>query len=236
MRVGTDAVLLGAWCPLPDRLQYTYENTESLLRVLDIGTGCGVIALMVAQRIAATGITDWLLDAIDIDEASAMQAAANFAASPWNEQMAVYHGSVQEWQGQYDLVVSNPPFFNGGLTCPNGQRARARQADISMTYEQLIAASCRLLKPKGLLGVVIPSTESERFFFVAQDYALKVMRRCEVHTKENKPASRLLLALQKADEYESKNAMSISIEHLTLATDTNPRSEAYESLTADFYL
>ena len=221
MRVGTDAVLLGAWTPLG-------------AHVLDIGTGCGIIALMVAQRLAATATHDWHIDAIDIDPQSAHQAAENFAASPWTTHLSAYCADLNDWVGQYDLIVSNPPFFSNGLLSPNPQRAAARQASVSLTAQMLMDGACSLLNPDGQLAVIVPATEADLITRHAINHQLNMVQRCRVCTIPNRPASRILLVFCRQVNHLRQTACRES--ELTLSSADSPRSEQYKRLTQDFYL
>ena len=143
MKVGTDGVLLGAWVALgaADRL------------LLDVGTGTGVIALMLAQRSPAAGVT-----ALDIDAACAEQARANADRSPWGGRVTTCCAPVQEYRPEepFDLVVSNPPYYDRSLLPPDAGRTTARHT-VALTHGELIAAACRLLAPEGRLAVILPA-------------------------------------------------------------------------------
>ena len=139
MKVGTDGVLLGAWCPL---MQLRSSEVEEGRKVLDIGTGSGLIALMLAQRLPKAQIT-----AIDIDTDAVEQATYNFSISPWSERLDCQQTALQDLAGEgiYDLIVSNPPYFQDSLKNPDNQRAIARQTD-TLSYHELLTDSDRLLK------------------------------------------------------------------------------------------
>jgi len=244
MPVGTDGVLLGAWCPLAaGSVSDGRESDERLtmcgrelaagrpFRVLDAGTGCGLIALMVAQRIdAAMGEQgDWQVDAIDIDAASAHQAAENFAASPWNEHLRAVQADLCEWQGTYDLIVSNPPFFNRSLMCPDPQRSQARHAGAGMTYDDLTCCASRLTGQEGRLAIILPTGTEKEMLQSAEKQGLYVQSRCYVSSKQGTNPNRVML-------YMGKEQGVIEETHLVLSTPDSPRSETYARLTADFYL
>ncbi|MBQ6583784.1 MAG: methyltransferase, partial [Alistipes sp.] len=140
MKVGTDGVLLGAWA-----------DCSSASSILDIGTGTGVIALMLAQRSSARHIVG-----VDIDTAAVECAAANFAASPWAERLTAVESSVQEFGGErFDLIVSNPPYFVDSLHSPDGQRTVARHTT-ELTFETLDCSVCRLLADGGRFALILP--------------------------------------------------------------------------------
>ena len=162
MKVGTDGVLLGCWSgydaaaagspTIPHRYHYA--------RCLDIGTGSGLIALMLAQR-----FPDALIDAIDIDKAAVEQAAENFAASPWSDRLHAYCAKLQEWSivnsQLYSLIVSNPPYFQNSLKNPDKGRQTARHTD-TLSFSELIHHSTRLLSENGILALILPAeAESE---------------------------------------------------------------------------
>ena len=138
MKVGTDGVLLGAWA-------------HGGQRILDVGTGTGVVALMMAQRYPDARVT-----AVDIDEGAVRQARLNSGRSPFSERVTVLHERVQALghEGEYDAVVSNPPFFVDALKAPDQQRSMARHAD-TLTYGELMTAAWRLLSVDGELSVIV---------------------------------------------------------------------------------
>src|SRR5258708_26636997 len=149
MKVGTDAVLLGAWVSI-----------DGARRILDVGTGCGVIALMLAQRTN----DDVAIDAVEIEVADAHQAGENISKSPWPEKVVVHQKAIQELDigERFDLIVSNPPYFINSPLPPAPPRAQARHAK-SLTSEDLIDQSLRLLRPSGTLAVVLPFAEGNKF-------------------------------------------------------------------------
>lgn len=147
MKVGTDGVLLGAWA-----------DTNEAVRILDVGTGTGLIALMAAQRSTAS------IDAIDIDEAACLQAEENVRHSPFAGRIRVLHASLEtyrrEAEHRYDLIVSNPPYFTGSLKCPDRQRTLARHTD-SLPLGELVRDSGALLAPKGRLALILPYDQKD---------------------------------------------------------------------------
>ena len=204
MKVGTDGVLLGAWA-------------RGGSRILDAGTGTGVIALMMAQRFPDAEVT-----AIDIDDEACCQATANVAASPFHDRVSVLHETLQHHEGLYDVVVSNPPFFIDSLPAPDRQRSVARHAD-TLTYSQLMQAAWRLLSNDGELSVVVPFDYRSRMEDGAIFTGFFPSRLCAVKTVERKPAKRFLLAFRKHPCLCEKEQLTIG-------------SEAYRHLTRDFYL
>ena len=160
MKVGTDGVLLGAWVSV----------RPSDRRILDIGTGTGLIALMMAQRVPGARITG-----VDVEDIS--QARENADASPWGGRVAFVQCPVQEFapQGKFDLVVSNPPFFVDSLTCPDAGRTTARHA-VRLPFGDLRDAVVRLLSDEGHFAVVLPADEAARFIGICRDVLLPVRR------------------------------------------------------------
>ena len=226
MKVGTDGVLLGAWCPL------AIATSEGEYKVLDIGTGSGLIALMLAQRATSIDDTPIVIDTIDIDAGAAEQAKFNFEQSPWSKLLRIYQSSLQEWQSkkEYDLIVSNPPYFQGSLKNPDAQRATARHTD-SLSYSELIAHSERLLRRNGMLALVLPIEAEEEILSLAAAAGLSPTAITYVHTKPSKPVKRILMALTKGDADGEVDG-----NHFYIESADSPRSEEYKKLTEEFYL
>ena len=219
MKVGTDGVLLGAWA----------TGGSS---VLDVGTGTGIIALMMAQRCPQARVT-----ALDIDEGAARQALQNVAQSPFADRIEVLQKSVQEFDGvnetnrangtnrsngTYDAIVSNPPFFIDSLNAPDRQRNIARHAE-TLTYGQLMQAAWRLLADEGELSVVVPFDYRQRMEDEATFVGFFPSRVCAVRTSARKPAKRFLLAFRKHPCPCERTEMTLG-------------DEAYTLLTQEFYL
>lgn len=218
MKVGTDGVLLGAWAPIPD---------NHFPRLLDIGTGSGLIALMLAQRSAPS----LHIDAIDIDADAVAQATENFALSPWAEQLHAHHSTLQDWHAEaYDLIVSNPPYFQNSLKNPNQQRATARHTD-TLSYQQLIHHAARLLQPNGCLALVLPIEAEAEILALAEQQGLRPTQLVHVYGKPGKPAKRLLIALSPMADSPLTIASDFYIE-----SADSPRSPEYVELTKEFYL
>ena len=204
MKVGTDGVLLGAWA-----------NGGSSM--LDVGTGTGVIALMLAQRYPQGQVT-----AVDIDEGAVRQAVVNVEQSAFRHQIRVVQTSMQQLEGQYDAIVCNPPFFIDSLKAPDAQRNIARHA-VTLTYSDLMRHAWRLLDDDGELSVVVPFDYCRRMSDEATFVGFFPSRVCAVKTTERKPARRYLLAFR-------KHPCTCEQHELTIG------SEAYRLLTQDFYL
>lgn len=204
MKVGTDGVLLGAWA-------------RGGQHVLDVGTGTGVIALMMAQRYSKAYVV-----AIDIDERAVLQARLNVSQSPFSGRVDVVQQALQEHQGEYDAIVSNPPFFIDSLAAPDQQRNMARHTE-TLSYGELIQAAHRLLTDDGELSVVVPFDYRRRMEDEAVFVGFFPSRVCGVKTTERKPVRRYLLAFR-------KHPCQCEEEMLTIGDDR------YQQLTQDFYL
>lgn len=227
MKVGTDGVLLGAWCPLDSQASSSKSLKSSKgFKVLDIGTGSGLITLMLAQRLPEAQIT-----AIDIDNGAVEQAKYNFSISPWADRLQCHQQALQEVEGNsiYDLIVSNPPYFQDSLKNPDSQRAMARHTD-TLSYEELLKHSKRLLTKEGMVALVLPIEAEQQIIALAQTYGLYPTHITHVYPKPGKAAKRLLIALS------PNRLIALSPNRLTLESETSPRSEEYKELTKEFYL
>ena len=231
MKVGTDGVLLGAWCPLPNSAASNSPQGVLYPRILDIGTGSGLIALMIAQRLHLKGDMFSVLG-IDIDRDAVEQSSINFQQSPWADSLTSQACRLQDMPAEqaYDLIVSNPPYFQDSLKNPNAQRATARHTD-TLSYAELIAHSARLLQEDGILALVLPIEAEQEILTLAADYGLHPTHITYVHSKPGKPAKRLLIALSPISntQYPITDTMYIESENA-------PRSDEYKELTKDFYL
>lgn len=215
MKVGTDGVLLGAWVDI--------EAEDR--RLLDIGTGTGVIALMLAQRASEAMI--WGVDIESVEE-----ARLNGDRSPWGARVHFEQTPVQAFSAEpFDLIVSNPPFFIESLQCPDRGRTLARHA-VALPFEELIEAVERLLKPEGRFAVVLPLTEAARFEALSGE-KLRVIRRTEVRTTPRHPAKRLLLEMA---HIGSSRAAKPTDELMIGTGEHETYTEEYRTLTRDFYL
>ena len=225
MKVGTDGVLLGAWCGLP-------RVNGECVRVLDIGTGSGLIALMLAQRLEKE-TQYFAIRGIDIEPSAVEQSRINFEASPWASHLSAYNCSLQELvdDGGYDLIVSNPPYFQNSLKNPDKGRATARHTD-SLSYAALLAHAKRLLKNDGTLSLILPAAAESEILELAKINQLDPTHITYVHSKEGKPTKRILVSM-KADSITDQELIN---HHLYIESATSPRSEEYKDLTKDFYL
>lgn len=223
MKVGTDGTLLGAWCPLPETVQH----------ILDVGTGSGLIAMMIAQRISADSKEHFAIDAIDIVPEAVAQAKANFEATPWSSHLTAYQQDIRQMvqNQQYDLVVSNPPYFQDSLKNPDAGRMTARHTD-SLAYQELIEAAARLLRPNGCLAVILPAEAEAVFLRLGQEAGLTPLQITRVRTKAGKPCKRVMLCLLQG----ISSTPCIENELCLMASDGQPRSRAYQDLCKAFYL
>ena len=222
MKVGTDGVLLGAWTPAPD-----VQSDKVQCTILDVGTGSGLIALMLAQRCPEAQI-----DAIDIDEAAVEQARENAQISNFKFQISNFVSRLQDWKPQtkYDLIVSNPPYFQNSLKNPDKGRELARHTD-SLSYAELIHHSVRLLNENGLLALILPAEAETEIRALAQSAGLHLTRATRVYSKENKPPKRVLLAFS-----IRPSAINPIEDTLVLEDEKGGRSAAYSELCREFYL
>ena len=224
MKVGTDGVLLGVWA-------------EGGRRILDVGTGTGVIALMMAQRFADATVTT-----IDIDAEACAQARENTSASPFANRVSVVHSSVQSFAADFlekcsqndslklfDSIVSNPPFFEQSLKNPDNRKATARHTD-SLPFADLFKSVSHLLSDDGVFSVIIPVEKLESFSSNAYLSGFYFSRQCMIKTTLKKPAKRCLLAFQK------HLPTSIERTEFYLQNDDGTRSDWYRNLTGNFYL
>lgn len=218
MKIGTDGVLLGAWAPIEN---HPYS-------ILDIGAGTGVIALMLAQRSNAQQI-----DALEIDEEAYEQSVDNFENSPWSDRLFCFHAGLDEFveepEDEYDLIVSNPPFYTDDYKSDNEQRDLARFAD-AMPFEDLIEAADLLLSENGILAVIIPAKEEENFLTIAKEYELYPLKITRVKGTATTEIKRSLLAFSRYEKID------FPIDELIIETSRHQYTLEYIELTKDFYL
>jgi tRNA1Val (adenine37-N6)-methyltransferase len=218
MKVGTDGVLLGAWTPI--------ENNP--FSILDIGAGTGLIALMLAQRSQAEQI-----DALEIDEEAYEQAVDNFENSPWSDRLFCFHAGLDEFveepEDEYDLIVSNPPFYSEDYKTDNEQRDLARFAD-AMPFEDLIEAAALLLSENGVFAVIIPYKEEEQFMDLANEYELYPIKITRVKGTPTTEIKRSLLAFSRIEKSD------FPVNELIIETARHQYTAEYIALTKDFYL
>lgn len=220
MKVGTDGVLLGAWCFVDD-----YPDS-----ILDIGSGTGVIALMIAQRSDAMTI-----DAVEVDENAYEQTVNNFEKSDWGDRLYCYNATFQEFATEiaeeeetYDLIVSNPPFYTDEFETENEARNKARFTS-SLSFQELVNGVSKILSKEGKFSIIIPFKEEGNFINIAKEKNLFLNRSCRVQGNENSEIKRSLLEF-------SFLQTEIKVAHLIIELDRHQYTEDYISLTKDFYL
>ena len=218
MKVGTDGVLLGAWCSL-----------ESLPKtILDIGTGTGIISLMLAQRSSAITI-----DGVEVDPSAYMQTVDNFENSDWSERLYCYNASFQKFADDtnketYDLIVSNPPFYTEDYITKNSSRNKARFTS-SLTFKELIGGISKILSKSGFFSTIIPFKEESTFICLAEQHSLHLNKICRVQGNKNSEIKRSLMTF-------SFNKVKISETNLIIENSRHKYTKEYEELTNNFYL
>ena len=213
MKVGTDGVLLGAWADCLGK------------DILDIGTGTGLISMMLAQRFPQSQI-----DAIEIDENAYYQAKENFENAPFQNRLSIYFTSLQTYKTdkKYDLIVSNPPFFTVNDLNEFDARKQARQEE-TLTFSDLLKKTALLLNKDGLASFIIPYDRMLEFCEVAAENALKVSKTTQIKGNETSPIKRVLLEFSFQEKERKENLLTIEVER-------HRYTEDYINLTKDFYL
>lgn len=217
MKIGTDGVLLGAWT------EVDFEPQS----ILDIGAGTGVISLMLAQKSYAPTI-----DALEIDENAYEQCVDNFEASPWGDRLYCYHSGLDEFmdeiEDRYDLIVSNPPFYNERVTSGDSSRDLARQ-NYALPFTELLEGVTKLLSDEGRLSVIVPFKEFEEFIKLAKNNGLYVLRITNVRGHKDAPLKRSLMEF-------SRTKAETQIDELTIERERHQYTKEYIALTQDYYL
>lgn len=215
MKVGTDAVLLGRWVEV--------RPTDV---VLDIGTGCGILPLMLAQK----GVSQ--VDAVDLDAVSIEEATVNFKASQWRDQLQAYCSDIAVFQTdkKYDLVISNPPFFIRSFKCDADRKNQARHTDVTLSFDVLCESVCRLMEARGRFAVVLPVNESMDFLKVADSYGLYLSKRMTIIPIEGKEPNRVNLELQFAQ------SVVVQEETFVIRGTDNRFTQQYNEFLKDYYL
>lgn len=217
MKVGTDGVLLGAW-----------SDVMNAAKILDVGTGCGLIALMLAQRNPKPTIT-----AIDIDEMAANQAEQNIIDSPFSDRIEVENISLQQFAKKkpaaFDMVVSNPPFFANSLLSPDARRSGARHS-VNLTLEDLFIYSKKCLAPGGVMSLILPYNNVDAIDVLCEEYGYYVKRKVIVYPTIDAKPKRLLVEL-------SLNPVGKTIlDTLIIEKERHHYSNEFSELVKDFYL
>lgn len=218
LKIGTDAVLLGVWA-----------NIEDAKTILDVGCGSGIIALMLAQR--NPKIKN--IDAIDFHEGSIKDACENFRKSIWGDRLRAHHIAWEDFlkasQNQYDLIISNPPFFMDSLKSIKEKKNIAKHAE-TLNAEILISTVKDRLSSNGHLNMILPFEQIKEIKEFSFENKLSISRECQIFSKPNQKANRVLLELSKKEKPELKTS------NLTIRNNDNSYTEEYKSLTKDFYL
>ena len=215
MKVGTDGVLLGAWATLP-----VGTAGNDTLHILDIGTGTGLIAIMMAQR-----FSEAIIDAVDIDADAVDEARLNAGFSPFSMRINIFLCSLQEYvpNKEYDLIVCNPPFFKNSLHCPDSRRTDARHSE-SLPLTELMNHASRIMSLNGRISIVLPYDMRANADTAAVFAGLFPAAACPVRTARGKFPKRIVL------DYTRQ----------PVAFEQHPEiiigSDAYKRLTSDFYL
>ena len=220
MKIGTDAVLLGAWVFLENEID----------SILDVGSGTGIIALMLAQRSFALTI-----DAVEIDNDAYEQTVTNFENSNWGDRLYCYHSSFQNFADEiaeedetYDLIISNPPFYTDEFESKNDARNKARFTT-SLSFNELLKGVSKILSKKGKFAVIIPFKEEQGFVKLAKENNLFLNRVCHVKGNPSSAFKRSLLEFS----FEDKKLIK---ENLTIEIKRHQYTDEYINLTKDFYL
>ncbi len=217
MKIGTDSVLLGAWTSI----------NNNPFSILDIGAGTGILSLMLAQRCSAEQI-----DAIEIDDDAYEQCVENFEQSPWSDRLFCYHASLEEFvdeiEDQYDLIISNPPFYSDTYKSENKQRDLARFSD-AMPFRHLVESVSKLLSKEGSFSVIIPYSQEKDFMVLASKEHLFPKRILRVKGSPSSEIKRSLIEF-------SFNEIEAEVSELIIETARHQYTEAYINLTKDFYL
>jgi tRNA1Val (adenine37-N6)-methyltransferase len=216
MKVGTDAVLLGSWV-----------NPSNAKTILDIGTGTGIIALMLAQRSGAR------IDAIDIDNNAFIQATENVNACNWKDRIHIHHISLQQFapsiHHKYDLIVSNPPYFIDSSKASEESRTNARHTD-HLPFDDLLKGVLHLLNPSGKFYIILPIKEGEFFREMAENNKLYLTKLTRVFTRADKPEKRLLMRFEFIKRMFSEDSIIIEQD------ERHSYTAAYRELLKDYYM
>lgn len=214
MKVGTDGVLLGCWA----------GGTRKFNRILDVGTGTGILSLLAAQRMPAARIT-----ALEIDPEAALQAGKNVSSSLWEERIEVLEGDFRTFNGPggFDLILSNPPYFQNALLSPDAKRNLARHTP-SLSCNELICKAASLLSENGVLSLILPAEYAAEARSIAFTHKLYTCRQAEIKSKKGGPAKRVMMEF-------STSLQVCRTEKLTIYSENGEYSEDFRRLTQDAY-
>ena len=218
MKVNTDSVLLGSWV-----------RVENRNKILDVGTGTGLIALMMAQRTEQA-----IIHGVEIEEGAYEEAKQNFAQASWSNRLVAFKSPIQEFDHEmapYDLIVCNPPFFTGGTLSENQKRSSVRHT-VKLPNNELLRSVRRLLSKDGRFAVVLPYIEGLRFVEMAKTYGFCLFRQAEVRPRADRNVNRLLIefGLHKCESLETTKIA------IYKSDDSREYTSAYMELTSAFYL
>ncbi|MBD2187572.1 tRNA1(Val) (adenine(37)-N6)-methyltransferase [Pseudanabaena mucicola] len=225
MKVGTDGILLGAWADLSDKSH-----------ILDIGTGTGLLAIMLAQR-SQFSLSQPLIDAVEIDGSAYAQAKENIQNSPWRDRLNIYHSRIQDFANQnltnkyahhYDLIIANPPFFENAYKASQPSRTLARHSD-SLTQQDLLEIAQQLLNPTGHLAVIYPTDLAHNFLERARDFHLFCDRKVYIKPTPTSAVKRILMSLSPTPSPTQESTMTIEMHKHVYTQD-------YVGLVKEFYL
>ncbi len=222
-KIGTDAVLLGAWC----------SSIPALNKMLDIGTGTGVIALMLAQRYPTAQI-----HAIEIDPDAARQAGRNFSDSSWNDRLQIHHGDFNHYAPgiKYDLITSNPPYFPATTLKKDTLAVRRSMArfDHGLDLKSLISGAVTMLSPLGTLATILPIDREQEWLAIASVHDLEPARLCYVKGNPDSNVKRFMCELRFRESI--KPTSTLQRENLVIENGRHNYTQDYKRLTGDFYL
>lgn len=217
MKIGTDSVLLGC-----------LAEVEHAQKILDIGTGTGVLALMCAQRSSAT------IDAVEIDEQAALEADYNFKKSKWTNRLNIYHQSLQNYTQAcsllYDVIISNPPYFvkDSNFSIEDEQRSKARH-DADLPLNHLAKHTQQLLNVEGSFWLILPTQEAQLFSNYASEAGLFLKQQIELLPKANKPVNRVI-------QQWCKQETTIVKSNFVIYEPNGEPSLSYKKIAQEFYI
>ncbi|MFZ4522447.1 MAG: tRNA1(Val) (adenine(37)-N6)-methyltransferase [Bacteroidales bacterium] len=215
LRVGTDSMLLGSWA-----------DPKKAKTILDIGTGCGVLSLMMAQKSKA------MIEAIEIDEPSVVEAAKNFQNSPWAERISIVNTSLQKFAidppSHFDFIVTNPPYFSNSLKSPS-ERVNQSRHDDTLSLDELVHHAARLISDEGRFALILPFGQTERLLASCEKSGLFLSRRIVVHSKYGSPPKRAMLEFTQHHINQPDGAV------LTILGDDGKFTPEYLALTKGFH-
>lgn len=215
MKVTTEACLFGAWV-----------QTFGARHILDIGTGTGLLTLMLAQKTTS----ETQIHAVEMDKSALEQAKENISKSPWASRVRIFHQRIQDFQSVegYDFIICNPPFFDNHLTSSNIAKNQALH-QVSLSFEELLNAVGRLLNPNGYLAVLLPTYEMDIFRKLAHSRGFFPRNQLTVYNRPQKPIFRQIIIF-------AQQEMEIQREEVLIREDSQEYSKAFRELLKDFYL